>query len=106
MDSFDRTFRIGPGFRQAELINFGINGPSVLMQSRRPYTWKRSPEVETEKRRITLPPIVMEVENEVLEDVFSLQMRNFHFHVYGGKGSSCLSQNLEYRKSQKNRENW
>lgn len=43
----------------------------------------------------TLPAITMEVENEVLEDVFSLQMGNFHFHVYGGKGSSCLSQNLD-----------
>ena len=32
---------------------------------------------------VTLPPIIMEVGNGYLEDLFPLQQRHFHFHIYG-----------------------
>lgn len=32
---------------------------------------------------VTLPPIIMEVGNGFLEDLFPLQQRHFHFHIYG-----------------------
>ena len=76
--------KIWPWLRQAELINFGIDGPLVLMRN----------------GEFPFPPIVMEVENEVLEDVFSLQKGLFSTSMIL-RGSVVHVSTFGYKKSPK-----